>query len=109
MGSEAFEPGQFVLEFWSRLWIPVGQVDGSDQESMNSGLNVAGLVVFGIARQACTGQHRSVVSSENGNAIPRTLPLPDCFVAKIAQGTDGKCPRFRLELLETDHIRLSFG
>src|SRR5262249_25703515 len=108
MGNEALKPGQLVVEFWSRLRIPIGKVDGSDQESMNRGLDVAGLTIFRIARQVCTGQHGGVVSRENGHAVPGTLPLPDCFVPEIAEGIEGKRTRFRFELLKTNHVRLSF-
>jgi hypothetical protein len=76
---------------------------------MNSRLDVAGLVILRIARQVCTSQHRGVVSRENGHPVPGTLPLPDCFVPETAEGMHRKRFRLRLELLETDHIRLSFG
>src|SRR5207249_12097593 len=109
MGNEALKPGQLVAEFRSRLRIPVWEVDGSDQESVNSRLNIAGLAIFRIARQACAGQHRGVVSRENGHAVPGTLPLPDCLVPKTLKGTHGKRSRLGLEFLETNHIRLSFG
>ena len=52
MGNEAFKPGQFVIEFGSRLRIPIGEVDRSDQNSLNSRFDVASLVIFRISRQA---------------------------------------------------------
>ncbi len=76
---------------------------------MNRCLDVAGLAVVRIPRQAGAGQHRSVVSRENGYTVPGTLPLPDGFVSESSQGIDRKRSLLRLELLETDHIRLSFG
>src|SRR5437016_11386936 len=105
MGNEALKPCQLVIEFWSRLRIPIWEVDGSDQKSVNSGLDVAGLAIFTISRQVCTGQHRSAVSRENGHPVPGTLPLPDCFVPEISEGMRGKRSRFSLELLETNHVR----
>src|SRR5258708_38217225 len=108
MGNEALKPGQLVVEFWSRLRIPVWKVDGSDQESMNSRLDVAGLAIFRIARQVCTRQHGSVVSREDGYPVPGTLPLPDCFVPEISEGVCGKRSRFRREFLEANHAWLSF-
>src|SRR5882672_11447233 len=86
MGNEALKPGQLVVEFRSRLRIPIGEVDGSDQDSLNSGFDVAGLVIFRISRQTCAGQHGSVVSRENRHAVPGTLPVPDCFVPESSQG-----------------------
>src|SRR5260370_28388894 len=109
MGNEALKPDQLVVEFRSRLRIPIGEVDGSDQDSLNSRFDVAGLVIFSISRQACAGQHGSVVSRENGHAIPGTLSLPDCFVPESSKGIHGKGSLLRLELLETNHVRLSFG
>src|SRR6267143_2071115 len=108
MGNEALKPGQLVVEFRSRLRIPVGEVDGSDQDSPNSRFDVACLVIFRISRQACTGQHRSVISHENSHAVPRTLPLPDCFVPETSKGIHWKGSVLRLELLETNHVRRSF-
>ena len=108
MGNKALKPGQLVVEFRSRLRIPVGEVDGSDQDSPNSRFDVAGLVIFRVSRQACTGQHGSVVSRKNGHAVPGTLPLPDCFVPESSKGIHGKGVLLRLELLETNHVRLSF-
>src|SRR3984957_12518967 len=109
MGNEALEPGQLVVELRSRLRIPVGEVDRSDQDSLNSRFDVAGLVICRITRQACAGQHGSVVSCENGHAVPGTLPLPDCFVPESSKGIHGKGSMLRLELLETHHVRLGFG
>jgi hypothetical protein len=44
--NEALKPGQLVIEFRSRLRIPVGEVDGSDQDSLNRRFNVASLLIF---------------------------------------------------------------
>ena len=48
MGNEALKPGQLVIEFRSRLRIPVGEVNGSDQNSLNGRFDVTGLVVLGF-------------------------------------------------------------
>jgi hypothetical protein len=50
-----------------------------------------------------------VASRENGDAVPGSLPLPHGFVPGSAKGFRGKLSLLRLELLETDHVRLSFG
>jgi hypothetical protein len=108
VGNEALKPGQLVIEFRSRLRIPVGEVDGSDQDSLNRRFNVASLMIFRVSRQACAGQHGNVVSRENGHAVPGALPLPDCFVPESPKGIHGKGFLFCLELLETHHVRFSF-
>src|SRR3984885_450127 len=121
MGNEALKPGQLVVEFRSRLRIPIGQVDGSDQDSLNRRFNVASLPIlmitifrmmnlritmfrktpFRISRQTCASQHGNLVSRENGHAVPGALPLPDCFVPKSPKGLHGKGSLLCLELLET--------
>ena len=50
VGNEALKPGQLVIEFRSRLRIPIGEVDGSDQDSLNRRFNVASLMIFRISR-----------------------------------------------------------
>jgi len=45
------------------------------QNSLNSGLDVAGLVIFGIFPAAGAGEHGRLVSSKNGDAVPGTLAL----------------------------------
>ena len=43
VGNEALKPGRLVIEFRSRLRIPIGEAEGSDQDSLNSRFNVASL------------------------------------------------------------------
>jgi hypothetical protein len=50
-----------------------------------------------------------VVSRENCHAVPGTLPLPDRFAPESSKGIRGKGSVLRLELLETDHVRLSLA
>ena len=44
MGNEALKPCQLVIELRPRLRIPIGEVDGSDQDSLNRRFNVASLI-----------------------------------------------------------------
>src|ERR1700686_1580674 len=97
-----------VIEFRSRLRIPIGEGDGSDQNSLNRRFNVASLMIFRISRQTCASQHGSVVSRENGDPVPGALPLPDCFVPESSKGVHGKGFLLCLELLEANHVRFSF-
>ncbi len=66
-------------------------------------------MIFKISRQACAGQHGSVIAGENGYAVPGTLSLPDCFVPEGSKGANGKVSLFRLKLLEANYVRLGFG
>src|ERR1700722_7650022 len=113
VGNQALKPGQLVIEFRSRLRIPIREVDGSDQDSLNRRFNVASLPIFRImpfriSRQACAGLHANLVSRENGPAVPGALALPDCFVPESPKGLHGKGSLLCLELLQTHHVRLSF-
>jgi len=67
------------------------------------------LVICGISRQAYAGQYGSMVARENRHTVPGPLPLPDCFVPGSAKSIRGKLSLLRLELLETNHVRLSSG
>ncbi len=96
------------IEFRSRLRIPIGEVDGSDQDSLNRRFNVASLMIFRISRQTCASQHGILVSRENGHAVPGALSLPDCFVTESPKGIHGKGFLLCLELLEANYVRFSF-
>ena len=109
MGNEAFKPGQFVIEFGPRLRVPIGKVDRSDQDSLNSRFDIASLVILRISRQARARQYGSVVSRKNRYAVPGPLSLPNCFVPRSPKGFLGKLSLLCLELLETHHVRLSFS
>ena len=107
MENKALKPGQLVVEFRSRLGIAVGQINGSDQNSPYSGLDVAGLVVLRISGQTGAGKHRSVMSREDSYPIPGALTLPDRFVPKSLKSICGKGPLLRLQFLKANHVWLS--
>src|SRR6202040_2122983 len=102
VGNEALKPGQLVVEFRSGLRIPIGEVDGSDQDSLNRRFNVASLLIFKImifriSRQTCASQHGNLVSRENRHSVPGALALPDRFVPKSPKGIHGKGSLLYLE------------
>ena len=51
VGNQALKPGQLVIEFRSGLRIPIGEVDGSEQDSLNRRFNVASLPIFSVSRR----------------------------------------------------------
>lgn len=65
MTNQAFKPGQFVLEFRAGLRVSIRKVNRRDQNSLNSSLDIAGLLILRIARQIRSGEHRSLVSSKD--------------------------------------------
>ena len=52
VGDQALEPGELVVEFRAGLRIAVRQVDGADQDAVDSGLDVAALPVRAGRRAA---------------------------------------------------------
>jgi hypothetical protein len=50
-----------------------------------------------------------LVSSEDRHAVPGTLALPDCTIAKSSKRICRKCPLLGLELLEANDVWLRFG
>ena len=50
-----------------------------------------------------------MVSREDRHAVPGTLALPDCTIAKTSKGICRKCPLLGLELLEANNVWLRFG
>src|SRR6185369_5658853 len=79
---------RIVIEFRSRLRTPIGEVDGSDEDSPNGRFNVTSLMVFfRISRQACAGQHGNVVSRENGHTVPGALPCRTASYPRLRRAT----------------------
>src|SRR6185369_9504650 len=63
--EQTVEPGQFVVELRTWLWIAIREIEGSDQDAIHSRLDVASLVVLRITGQAGPSQHRILVSRED--------------------------------------------
>ena len=72
-------------------------------------LDVAALLVVGVARQVVAGQHRLGASREDGDAVPGRLALPHRAIAGIGKCGARKLPVARLQLLQADHVGLGFG
>ena len=109
MGEQSLEPRQFVGKLGPRLRITVGQVDGRDQDSAHSGLDVTGLVVGRISRECAARDHRSRTPRKDGDTVPGTLSPPDRAVARRLYGGDREGAILSLQLLQADHVRLRDG
>ena len=90
MGNEALKPGQLVIEFRSRLRIPIGEGDPTSQDSLNSRFDVPSLVIFRISRQARARQNGGVVSRENGYAVPGRSPCQTASYPTFRRASTGK-------------------
>jgi hypothetical protein len=71
-------------------------------------LEVAALVVGGIARQSAPPFYGLRALREDGDAVPRALAMPDRAVARSANVAARKSRVERLELLEAGDIRRLF-
>ena len=104
MTNQSFKPGQFVLEFGAGLRVSIGKIDGRDQNSLNSRLDIAGLLILKIARQTRPGQHRGLISGEDSQPVPRALTFPHSFISRRSDGLYRKRSLLGLELLQADHV-----
>ena len=79
--GEQHLPFDAIVELRPRLRIAVRSVDRSNDETIDSSLNVARLLVARIARKFLPGQHGLLSAGKDGNAVPRFLPLPQGTLA----------------------------
>jgi hypothetical protein len=105
--NQALEPCQLVLELRAGLRIPVREIDAADQHAIHCGLDISALLVLRIARQQRPGQHRLGIPCKDGHAVPRLPFSPDAAVAKLNKLVCRKGPISALQLLQTNHVRLS--
>ena len=106
MRDQTLEPCQFVIELRTGLRIAVWEID---QDSIHCRLDVARLAILRITGQARPSQHRIVAPREDRHAVPGTLALPDCTIAKGSKGLCRKRPLLGLELLDANDVWLGFG
>jgi hypothetical protein len=103
---ESVEPLELVVELRSRGGVSVGQVEAADGNAGYDGPDIAAVDVVGIARQAAVGLLGLFAPSEDGDAVPRLLTVPDRFLARVADGVDRKLLVDRLQLLQAGDVGL---
>ena len=103
--KQPFEPSQFVIEFWTRLGITIGQIEAADDHAAHCSFEIATVGVVFTAREATPNFERVQPFGENGHAVPRGLSVPDGSVTRRAEVVDRKCRIGRLQFLQTGHIR----
>ena len=100
------EPSQLVVEFGTRLRIAVGQIDAADEDAVDRGLDIPGLIILRIAGQRSPCHDRLRVPRENGHAVPRPLPAPYGVIAGLPDRLGRKLRVGALELLQADDVGL---
>ncbi len=109
VAGEAFEPGQLMSEFRTRLRVAVRQVEGSDEDSVYGSFNVARLAILGIAGQGRACQDRIEPMRQNRHTVPAAFALPDRAIAEGLKGVGGECSVLRLKFLQADNVGLRPG
>ena len=77
MFRQTIEPTEFVIELGPRRRIAVGEIDATDDDVIDTRLDVAAVRVLGIAGQAATTLDRFPAARENRDTIPAFLAMPD--------------------------------
>src|SRR5258706_12779506 len=83
MLGKTLEPSQLVVEFRTRRGIAVGKIEASDENPIDTRLDVPAMNVLGVARQPATALEGIAPSRQDGDAVPAFLPMPDCAVAGL--------------------------
>jgi hypothetical protein len=58
MGVQALEPSELVIEFGTGLGVSIGSVDRGDEQAVNGRLEIAALLIGGVAWQVRAGHNR---------------------------------------------------
>jgi hypothetical protein len=87
-----------------RLRVAVRQVDGDDRDAIDGGFDVSALLVLTISEQHVADQNRLPFPSEDGDAVPRPLALPDGVLPRLPDRIDGEVAVRTFQLLATDYV-----
>jgi hypothetical protein len=108
VAGEAIEPAQLVIEFWARRRIAVRQVEASDNQVADRGLDVAAVHVIGIPGPTAAGLDRLGAARQDRHAIPALLSVPDRALARRTQRRRRKFLVGCLQLLQAHDVRRRF-
>src|SRR5262249_23766568 len=103
---ETFEPAQLVIELGPRSWIAVRQIEAADEKGADRGFDIAAVCVVGIAGKAAFSFYKLFAFSENGDAIPALLAMPDRAITGFRDRRFWKLLLRCLEFLQADNIGL---
>ena len=104
--DQPLEPAQLVVELRSGLRVAVGQVEAPDDEVAHLGLDVAAVIVVGVAGQRATDLDGRGALRQDRDAVPGTLSVPDRVVARGADVEDREPLAHGLEFLQAGDVGL---
>ncbi len=107
--AQPVDPAQLVIKFRPRLRIAVGEIDGRDHQSVDLGLDIAAVVVLGLAAQPLLPLDRGAAARKDRHAIETLLPVPDRAIARRFDVADRQRVVGRLQLLQANDIGLLLG
>jgi len=67
---QTVHPGELVVEFRTRLRVPVRSVERGDQHAGDGGLGIAGLAIARVARQRIPDEDRLADARQDRDAVP---------------------------------------
>src|SRR5215213_817944 len=105
MLRQPVEPAQLVIEFGTGRGIAVRQIKAPDNQAIDSRLDVSAVRVVGIVGQTPADFYGLSTASQDSDAVPALLPMPDRAVAGGPDCSFRKFLVWRLELLEADDVR----
>ncbi len=102
--DQALEPRELVVEFRTRLGVAIRKVEARHAQAVHLRLEVAALLVRGVARKAAADLDRVGATREDGDAVPGPLPVPERTVARALELRGGKRRIDPLELLQAGDV-----
>src|SRR5262249_44755256 len=107
---KALHPGELIGELVGAHRIAIGQIEVADAHDAalagHAHLDVAGVAVAVIARQAAHGDLVERPLGEDGDAVEALLPMHRGVVAELLEGGSREGLGGRLDLLQADDVRV---
>src|ERR1051326_4882449 len=105
MSNQTLEPSQLVIKFWAWLRIAVREIKAGDPDALHRCFQIATVGIVWIVRQPAAVLDRLAATSQDRDAIPGLLPMPDGPVTRCAESDRWKSVVRRFELLQANDIR----
>ena len=109
MRGQSIEPTQLVIELRAGGRIAVGQIQATDQYSVDCRLDVAAVRIIWIPRQAAPRFCWRFAARKYSDAVPALLAMPDRALTGFPDRGLGKFIVRRLQFLQAGDVWLCFG
>lgn len=104
MRLQAFEPAQLIVKFRSRCGVAIRHIETANERALDGCLDVAALAIVRIARQAASGFYRVAATSQDCNAVPAFLAMPNGAISHSLQRRTREFVIRRLQFLQAHDI-----